>query len=81
MPVVVVANKSDLEDSRAVSKGEGEELAKSFGARFMEISAKNNTGVTEVFTMLLRDIVRGDAMAGTGAGSGGVLGAGEQPAK
>jgi hypothetical protein len=43
------------------------------------IQAKNNKGVSEVFETLLRDIISGDASAGTGAGSGGVLGAGATP--
>eukprot|EP01098_Paradermamoeba_levis_P017309 TRINITY_DN98_c0_g2_i1.p1 TRINITY_DN98_c0_g2~~TRINITY_DN98_c0_g2_i1.p1 ORF type:complete len:211 (-),score=87.30 TRINITY_DN98_c0_g2_i1:797-1360(-) len=56
VPMVLVANKKDLEDSRVVSKTEGIELAKSFGCPFMEVSAKHNDGVEQVFYDCVREI-------------------------
>ena len=80
VPVLVVANKSDLEDDRAVQVSEGQQLAKKFNAQFIEISAKRNERVDEAFETLLRSILASDAGAGGGEGDGGVLGAGQQPA-
>lgn len=47
--VILVGNKNDLEDKRAVTKEEGEELAKRNGLMFLETSAKTNYNVSEVF--------------------------------
>jgi GTPase KRas len=80
VPMLVIGNKSDLEDDRAVQSSEGQQLAKKFNAQFMEISAKKNEGVNEAFETLLRSILSADAGAGGGGGDGGVLGAGQQPA-
>ena len=80
VPMLVIGNKSDLEDDRAVQSSEGQQLAKKFNAQFMEISAKKNEGVNEAFETLLRSILAADASAGGGGGDGGVLGAGQQPA-
>ena len=41
MPIVVIANKLDLEaKDRAVSKAEGQALADEFGAFFLEVSVR-----------------------------------------
>eukprot|EP00004_Rigifila_ramosa_P005147 TRINITY_DN1561_c0_g1_i2.p1 TRINITY_DN1561_c0_g1~~TRINITY_DN1561_c0_g1_i2.p1 ORF type:complete len:135 (-),score=30.41 TRINITY_DN1561_c0_g1_i2:43-447(-) len=58
-PVVLVGNKSDLESERQVSTEEGRELAKSFGATFLETSAKNKTNVEESFHAAVR-LIRKD---------------------
>eukprot|EP00727_Mastigamoeba_balamuthi_P001450 m51a1_g11301 putative ras gtpase (212) ;mRNA; r:69334-70941 len=50
----IVGNKTDLEADRAVTTQEGRELANSLGCSFVESSAKNNTGVSEIFMGLLR---------------------------
>ena len=47
--VILVGNKSDLADKRAVTLEEGEELAKKNGLMFLETSAKTNYNVSEVF--------------------------------
>ncbi|KAJ7056571.1 ras family-domain-containing protein [Mycena amicta] len=76
-PVVVVANKCDLEYERQV---EGRDLAKHFGCRFIETSAKQRINVDEAFTNVVREIrkynkggaaARTGAMAGAGGGEGG----------
>ncbi|KAJ7086104.1 ras-like protein [Mycena belliarum] len=72
-PVIVVANKCDLERER-----QGRKLAKRLGCIFIEASAKEHTNVDEVFTNLVREIRRlnkeqaseRQAMA-SGVGSGG----------
>jgi len=48
IPMVLVANKSDLEDERVVGKHQGESLARSFGCTFLETSAKFEINVNEV---------------------------------
>ena len=49
MPVVLVGNKCDLEDQRAVKYGEGEELAKIWDCPFFETSAKIKLNVEGTF--------------------------------
>ena len=44
----VVANKCDLEDKK-VKDEEGEEFAKSIGACFFSVSAKDNIGISNLF--------------------------------
>ena len=51
--IVLVGNKIDLENERVVSMEKGEELAKEFGVRLFETSAKNGEGVEEPFRYLL----------------------------
>lgn len=42
VPVVLVGNKTDLHQERAVSAEEGRKLAESWRANFLETSAKQN---------------------------------------
>lgn len=55
-PVIVVANKCDLEYERQVGGHEGRELAKQFGCSFIETSAKQRLNVDEAFSNLVREI-------------------------
>jgi GTPase KRas protein len=57
-PIIVVANKADLEHERQVSSQEGRALAASFNCKFIETSAKNRTNVDEAFYGLVREIRR-----------------------
>lgn len=69
-PIIVVANKCDLEAERqvtqqgmiyhrnALTKSEGRDLAKSFGCRYIEASAKQRVNVDESFYNLVREIRR-----------------------
>lgn len=56
--MVVVANKADLEHERQVGTHEGQALAKHFGCRFIETSAKQRMNVDEAFHDLVREIRR-----------------------
>lgn len=53
---MLVGNKRDLEDIRAVSIEEGKSLAEEYGLFFMETSAKDSTNVKQAFEMVIRDI-------------------------
>ncbi|GAA5914307.1 uncharacterized protein JCM6883_001809 [Sporobolomyces salmoneus] len=81
-PVIVVANKSDLDHERQVETHEGAQLAKQFGCQFIETSAKARRNVDEAFQELVREIRRynkdqaagrpgGAGMGGSGGGGGG----------
>ncbi|EEB08307.1 GTPase Ras1 [Schizosaccharomyces japonicus yFS275] len=57
-PVVLVGNKCDLEDSREVSREEGEQMAHMMGCTYVETSAKFRLNVEEAFYDLVRTIRR-----------------------
>ena len=78
-PMVLVANKSDLENERQVTTGEGQDLAKSFSVPFMETSAKTRVNVEESFFELVREIRKdlGGGRKGGGGGGGGGSGGGK----
>jgi len=56
IPIILVANKCDLEKERAVTQDEGRGLANKFGIPFLETSAKTNQNIDEVFFTLVRQI-------------------------
>ena len=51
---ILIGNKSDWTDKRAVTEEQGRELAQELGVKFMETSAKVNEGVEEAFFTLAR---------------------------
>jgi small GTP-binding protein len=55
-PMILVANKYDLETNRKVDRDMGEEMAKDFSCPFIETSAKTGYNCTEVFMELVREI-------------------------
>uniref|UniRef100_T1DQU3 Putative rheb n=1 Tax=Anopheles aquasalis TaxID=42839 RepID=T1DQU3_ANOAQ len=58
VPVVLVGNKTDLHQERAVPTEEGRQLAESWKAKFLETSAKQNESVIDIFSLLLSQIER-----------------------
>jgi len=79
--MVVVGNKCDLEGEREVSRQEGEALARSFGCKFIETSAKSRLNVERAFYDIVREIRRYNReMQGYSTGSGGASG-GNGPSK
>lgn len=51
---ILIGNKSDWTDKKAVTEEQGRALADELGIRFMETSAKINEGVEEAFFTLAR---------------------------
>ena len=56
--MVLVGNKSDLEERRDIKKEEGEELAQNIGIKFYETSAKLGTNVENVFFNSVDEIAK-----------------------
>jgi small GTP-binding protein len=56
VPMVLVGNKSDLQDQRVVTTDQGEKLAKQFNCTFLEASAKTKQNVEAIFYDLVRQI-------------------------
>ena len=54
LPMILVGNKCDLDMKREVSYQEGEDLARIFGSRFKETSAKTCVNVQDAFFALVR---------------------------
>lgn len=55
-PIVLCANKSDLEEDRKVGKEDGKALAKKYGWPIFDTSAKARQNVEESFLELVRSI-------------------------
>ncbi|KAM3497411.1 hypothetical protein MY10362_009239 [Beauveria mimosiformis] len=60
IPMVIVGNKADLEDSRAVPRAKGFSISQRWGAPYYESSARTRTNVDEVFIDLSRQMLRKD---------------------
>ena len=54
--LLLIGNKSDLEEKRKVKKEDGEEKAKSFGLGFIETSACTGDNIDKAFETLLMEI-------------------------
>ncbi|BCS29404.1 Ras-related protein Rsr1 [Aspergillus puulaauensis] len=67
VPIVIVGNKSDLEEDRAVPRARAFSLSQSWGnAPYYETSARRRANVNEVFIDLCRQIIRKDAKGSSG---------------
>ena len=53
---ILIGNKCDWEEKRAVSTERGQQLADELGIPFMEVSAKSNINVEKAFYSLAADI-------------------------
>lgn len=56
VPILLVANKVDLEHQREVVTSDGMALAHMWGCPFIEASAKNRYNVNEVFAEIVREM-------------------------
>lgn len=72
VPIVIVGNKSDLEEDRAVARAKAFALSQSWGnAPYYETSARRRANVNEVFVDLCRQIIRKDLQGSGGGGKSG----------
>ncbi|KAJ9645812.1 Ras- protein rsr1 [Coniosporium tulheliwenetii] len=60
VPLVLVGNKSDLEEDRAVSRARAFAVSQGWGSPYYETSARRRANVDEVFKDLCRQIIRRD---------------------
>merc|ERR1712232_1480324 len=54
---ILVGNKCDRAEERGVSSYECRELANQFKIKYLEVSAKEGTGITEIFETLGQEII------------------------
>jgi len=71
-PMVLVGNKVDLGEERAVSREEGQQMAERLGISFCETSAKMDINVQHIFHELVRLCGRESDYKFAVVGSGGV---------
>ena len=57
VPVILIANKIDLESDRVVSYEEGKAVADQYCIPFFETSAKDGRGINEAFGKLVNDVL------------------------
>ena len=60
VPLVIVGNKSDLEEDRAVSRARAFQLSQGWGKPYYETSARRRANVDECFVDLCRQIIKKD---------------------
>ncbi|KAL2128888.1 hypothetical protein VTI74DRAFT_8509 [Chaetomium olivicolor] len=60
IPLVIVGNKADLEDQRAVDRAKAFSLSQRWNAPYYEASARTRTNVDEAFVDLCRQLLRRD---------------------
>ena len=75
---ILIGNKCDWEEKRAVSTQQGQDLADELNIPFLEVSAKSNINIEKAFYSLASDIKkrlvdssRNDSAAQTAGASGG----------
>ena len=56
---VILGNKIDLDDKRAITKDELEELGKKKNFSVLECSAKENININEAFSLLIDELLKG----------------------
>lgn len=64
VPIVIVGNKADLEDQRAVTRSKAFTLSQQWNAPYYEASARTRANVDEVFVDLCRQMLRKDDLQG-----------------
>jgi len=56
--IYIIGTKIDLENNRVISTKDGEKLAQELDVCFIEISAKNNINIDELFITTIREIFK-----------------------
>ena len=57
IPIILVGNKSDLNEKRAIKQNDGKEIAKKYKAKFCEASAKSSENVEKAFNEVATKIM------------------------
>ena len=57
LPIILIGNKKDDENSRIVSEDEGKKLANNFNLEFLEASGKENINVKESFEKIAEAVI------------------------
>ncbi|KAJ1421416.1 ras-related gtp-binding protein [Ochromonadaceae sp. CCMP2298] len=73
LPTILVGNKCDLEDQRAVARDQAEAVAKEFGITYFETSAVENINVEDAFACIIEDVYVGMQERGQCLSEGRVL--------
>ena len=58
LTLLLIGNKSDLEDKRQINKEVGEEKAKSFSLGFIETSALSGDNIDQAFDIMLKEVLK-----------------------
>ena len=58
LTIVVIGNKSDLEDQRQITKEQGEEKSRKLDVAFMETSAFSGENLDKAFEMMMNEIFK-----------------------
>jgi len=69
---ILIGNKCDLSAQRQVTTAQGEQLAREYSMKFLETSARANTGVTDAFLTVSTDVVERLLANGDTTSPGGV---------
>ncbi|KZS90375.1 rab-type small GTP-binding protein [Sistotremastrum niveocremeum HHB9708] len=85
---ILIGNKSDWIEKKAVTEEQGRELANELGIKFLETSARVNENVEDAFFTLARDIKtrlidsqpESTGQSSTGGGNDGAIRPGQTPA-
>ena len=56
-PILLIGNKSDLEDERQITEEEGKQLANNYNIDFMEISIKENKNVDKAALAIINKVI------------------------
>ena len=64
VPMLLVGNKCDLDNERLVPTSDGEKLAGEWGVPFYETSAKTKEKVDDVYTEIVREILKAKSKDG-----------------
>ena len=66
VPIILVGNKTDMENERRITTEEGQKLAEKYKLLFKEVSAMTGDGVADVFTMLTIALFDKQGITGNG---------------
>ena len=66
VPIILVGNKTDMENERRITTEEGQKIAEKYKLLFKEVSAMTGDGVADAFTMLTIALFDKQGITGNG---------------